>query len=142
MIRLASMLYESLLLGSVLFVAGYLFVAVFHGIQSTPAFNPLFRVYLLAIIAAYFLWFWLHGGQTLAMKTWRLRVVSNDGVQLTPKQALLRKNGEPLTPKQAVLRFVFALVGVLLGFGILWALFDRDRQFWHDRMAGTKIIRV
>jgi len=128
MVRLASMLYESLLLGSVLFVAGYLFVAVFHGIQSTPAFNPLFRVYLLAIIAAYFLWFWLHGGQTLAMKTWRLRVVGNDGVLLTPKQA--------------VLRFVFALIGVLLGFGILWALFDRDRQFWHDRMAGTKIIRV
>src|SRR5512135_137572 len=122
MVRLASMLYESLLLGSVLFVAGYLFVAVFHGIQSTPAFNPLFRVYLLAIIATYFLWFWLHGGQTLAMKTWRLRVVGKDGALLTPKQALLR--------------FAFALVGVVLGFGVLWALFDRDRQFWHDRMAG------
>jgi uncharacterized RDD family membrane protein YckC len=60
------------------------------------------------------------------MKTWHLRLVSADG--------------SPLTLRQAILRFVFALPGTLLGIGILWALFDRERQFLHDRLARTKII--
>jgi uncharacterized RDD family membrane protein YckC len=125
--RLASMLYEILLLASVLFVAGFLFLGIAHDTQS-PVVRKIFQAYLLAVIGGYFLWFWLHGGQTLPMKTWRLRLVSADG--------------KPLTPRQAIVRFLCALIGVSLGFGILWALFDRDRQFWHDRMAGTKIIEA
>jgi uncharacterized RDD family membrane protein YckC len=125
--RLASMLYEILLLASVLFVAGFLFLGIAHDTQS-PVVRKIFQAYLLAVIGGYFLWFWLHGGQTLPMKAWRLRLVSADG--------------KPLTPRQAIVRFLCALIGVSLGFGILWALFDRDRQFWHDRMAGTKIIEA
>ena len=60
------------------------------------------------------------------MKTWHLRIVRTDG--------------QPLSLKQACLRFFLALIGVGLGFGILWALFDRERLFWHDRMAGTKVV--
>ncbi|MDP1897905.1 MAG: RDD family protein, partial [Sulfurimicrobium sp.] len=66
------------------------------------------------------------GGQTLAMKTWHLRLVSADGA--------------PLTRRRAILRFALALPSTLLGIGILWALFDRERLFLHDRLAKTKII--
>jgi uncharacterized RDD family membrane protein YckC len=119
------MLYESLLLVAVLFLAGFLFVGLTQG-STLPLVRVVFQIYLLGVVAAYFIWFWLRGGQTLAMKTWHLRLVSADG--------------SPLTLRQAILRFVFALPGTLLGIGILWALFDRERQFLHDRLARTKII--
>lgn len=123
--RLASMFYEALLLAAVLFSAAFLFTAVFHP-PLTAILRYVFQLYLVLVTAAYFIWYWLHGGQTLPMKTWRLRLVSADG--------------QPLQLKQACLRFAFALIGVPLGFGILWALFDRERQFWHDRMAETRIL--
>ncbi len=76
----------------------------------------------------YFSWFWTHGGQTLAMQTWKMRLVAADGSNLTKKQAITR--------------YLFALIGIFLfGLGIIWALFDRDRQFLHDRLAGTRIIK-
>ena len=123
--RLASMLYETLLLTAVLFIAGFVFTAVFHS-PLPPVLRFIFQLYLLLVMASYFIGYWLHGGQTLPMKTWHLRIVSADD--------------QPLGMKQAFLRFFFALIGVGLGFGILWALFDRERLFWHDRMAGTKTV--
>jgi uncharacterized RDD family membrane protein YckC len=61
------------------------------------------------------------------MKTWRIRLVT--------------AAGEPLTLRHAVCRFVLAVAGtLLLGTGVIWAFFDRDRQFLHDRLAGTKIV--
>jgi uncharacterized RDD family membrane protein YckC len=125
--RLASMLYDSLLLLALLFVAAFLFLGVTHDATS-PQMKPIFQGYLLTVSAAYYCWFWLHGGQTLAMKTWRLRLVRYDGGSI----GLL----------QAILRFVLALIGIAAaGAGLIWALFDRDRQFLHDRLAGTRIIR-
>lgn len=123
--RIASMLYESLLLAAVLFIAGFAFTAIFHSPLS-PILRFIFQLYLLLVMATYFIGYWLHGGQTLPMKTWHLRIV--------------RADGQPLGLKQACLRFLLALIGVGLGFGILWALFDRERLFWHDRMAKTKTV--
>lgn len=123
--RLASMLYESLLLAAILFMAGFIFTALFHP-PLTPLLRSTLQIYLLGVTALYFIWSWRHGGQTLPMKTWRLRIVS--------------MQNQPITLKQGILRFVYALIGISLGFGILWAIFDRDRQFWHDRMARTKIV--
>jgi uncharacterized RDD family membrane protein YckC len=125
--RLASMLYESLLLLAVVFLAGFIFVGLTHGVSSGLA-KLAFQLYLTGVVAAYFIWFWLHGGQTLAMKTWHLRLV---GIA-----------GQPVTLRQALLRFLVAVPGVLSGISVLWALFDRDRQFLHDRLAKTKIILI
>ena len=123
--RIASMLYESLLLAAVLFIAGFVFTAIFHS-PLPPILRFVFQLYLLLVTATYFIAYWLHGGQTLPMKTWHLRI--------------LRTDGHPLNLKQACLRFILAFISVGLGFGILWALFDRERLFWHDRMAGTKVV--
>lgn len=125
--RLASMLYESLLLLAVWFIAGFLFVGLTRGANSPLVIGAL-QAYILAVTAAYFLWFWLHGGQTLAMKTWRLKLVN--------------AGNHPLGLRQAALRFMLALPSVLLGIGILWALVDRDRQFLHDRLAGTRLVET
>ncbi len=124
--RLASMLYDTLLLLAILFIASFIFTAATHNAQS-PLFRLAFQAYLALVAGIYFVGFWLRGGQTLAMKTWRLRLTAADGC--------------PIRFRQAVLRYLLAAVGIfLLGFGIFWAFFDRDRQFWHDRVAGTRIV--
>lgn len=123
--RLASMLYESILLLAVVFLAGFLFVSLTRG-DNSAVVRLAFQVYLFLVVAAYFIWFWTHGGQTLAMKTWHLRLVSADGRAVSRRQALLR--------------FVLAVPCVVLGIGIVWAIFDRERQFLQDRLAGTRII--
>lgn len=82
--------------------------------------------HLFLLLLLYFAWQWLHGGQTLAMKTWKIRVVSADG--------------SPLRPAQALLRFAAAWPGtVLFGAGFLWAFLDPDGQYLHDRIAGTRL---
>lgn len=119
-----SMVYDGMLLLGVLFVTGFLFVALTH-YTGQPQMRPFFQAYLVGVIAVYFFWFWLHGGQTLAMKTWRIRLETVDG--------------GPLTLDRAMLRFAAAWL-CLLGIGVLWAFFDRDRQFLHDRLAGTRLV--
>ncbi|MEE8150492.1 MAG: RDD family protein [Nitrosomonadaceae bacterium] len=126
--RLLSMTYELLLLVAVLFIAGLIFHLMFHDTDS-PFFKIVFQLYLLSVAGIDLIWFWTHGGQTLAMQTWKLRVISADG--------------KKISMRQAIARYLFAVTSIsFFGCGILWALFDRDRQFLHDRLAGTKIINV
>ena len=126
--RLISMTYELLLLVAVLFIAGLIFHLMFHDTDS-PFFKIVFQLYLLSVAGIDLIWFWTHGGQTLAMQTWKLRVISADG--------------KKISMRQAIARYLFAVTSIsFFGCGILWALFDRDRQFLHDRLAGTKIINV
>ena len=139
--RIASMVYELLLVTAVLLVASvpflffyflYLFLignAMTGWLLLPRWFIRVFQLYLTGVLFAYFSAFWMRSGQTLAMKTWRIRLVN--------------RSGGLLTLRQSALRFVIALIGLLLaGVGFWWALFDRDRQFLHDRMAGTRLVRV
>src|SRR5688572_10112720 len=103
------------------------FALAAHDTERIAA-RPLFQLYLIALAALYFGWQWRHGGQTLPMKTWRVKLVTREG--------------GPLTVTHVLMRFLFALAGTAaLGTGYLWALFDPDGQFLHDRLAGTRIIR-
>jgi uncharacterized RDD family membrane protein YckC len=128
LVRIAAMVYELLLVTAVLFVASLPFLYLFGNAQSGWR-HLVFQLYLVGVLFAYFSAFWLRSGQTLAMKTWRIRLV--------------RLDGGTLTLQQAALRFLIALFGLLLaGAGFWWALFDRDGQFLHDRIAGTRLVRV
>lgn len=121
--RILSMLYEILVFGAVLFVAAFIFTVLRN--PQAPGAMPFFRAYLLLVALGFFTWFWSHGGQTVAMKAWRIRIE--------------RRDGKPLRFPQSALRFFLAWLGPL---SIIWALFDRDRQFLHDRLAGTRIVMV
>jgi len=125
-IRLLSLAYEGVLLFGILFVASYLFLGLARDAQSGLP-RLLFQVYVLAVCGAYFLFCWTRSGQTLPMKTWRIRLVT--------------EQGKPLEVGRAFRRYLLAVPGVLSGIGVLWALVDRDRQFLHDRLAGTRIIK-
>jgi uncharacterized RDD family membrane protein YckC len=129
LVRIAAMIYESLLVTAVVFVVALPFLYVV-GTAESGWVRHVFQAYLLGILFAYFSAFWLRSGQTLAMKTWRIRLVDRNG-------------GGRITFRQALLRFFLALFGLVLGgIGFWWALVDRDRQFLHDRIAGTRLVRV
>jgi uncharacterized RDD family membrane protein YckC len=121
------MLYEALLLFGVAFLAVWVFQFAAGTAQIDGWRRHLLQLFMLAVFAAYFLWCWLRGGQTLAMKTWRIRLVTRDG----------HRN---LAPRAALLRFACALLLVPTLVGILWAMVDRDRQFLHDRLAGSLLV--
>lgn len=125
--RVASMLYEALLVAAVLFVAAFIYI-LFRN-PRLPGGMIFFQLYLLLVVSAYFLWFWTHGGRTLAMKTWRLRLVAADGGRISVAQAAIR--------------LVIAALGIAcFGIGILWAFWDPERQFLHDRLAGTRLVKT
>ena len=124
--RLTSMLYESLVVFALL-LTGFLLHQIVRNAFGLAVSGKLLWLHVLVLLMLYFVWFWLSGGQTLPMKTWKLLLVSEDGGNLRPLQA--------------VLRYLAAWPSILLcGAGILWALFDKDRQFLHDRIAGTRIV--
>lgn len=124
--RLASLVYEALLLTALVIVASFPLAPVLQALPQ-PWSRLLNQGFLLGLIGLYLVWFWRHGGQTLAMKTWRLRLVG--------------KAGGPIGLGQAWLRYGLAVLGLAgLGIGFLWALWDRDRQFLHDRLAGTRMV--
>jgi uncharacterized RDD family membrane protein YckC len=121
------MLYEALLITAVLavaFILPHLLLGAFANIQ---VHHVLTKIHFFLVLLIYFSWFWINGGQTLAMKTWRIRVVDIHGGRLRPAQAVLR-----------YLAAWFSLF--FFGIGIVWALFDKNRQFLHDRIADTQIV--
>jgi len=124
--RLVAILYDGMLLIALWMGAGALWIA-FQGGEAAPAGDGLFRLYLLAIAYAFFIGFWVWGGNTLGMKAWRLRLVDSEGARVTPRAATHR--------------FVTALLSWLpAGAGFLWALIDREGLTWHDRLSRTYLV--
>jgi uncharacterized RDD family membrane protein YckC len=125
--RLVAMFYDSLLLLSVLLIATALALLATKG--TLHYHNPFFRTFLFLTCFSFYAWFWLHGGQTLGMRAWRLRLQGIDG--------------RPVTIWQALLRFMVAIPSLgLAGLGLLWMLVDRDRLAVHDRISESMIVRL
>ena len=126
--RLASAVYDLLIVFAIALVATLPFIAVFG--DSTQGWRRyLLQAWIVIAIGAYFVTCWARSGQTLPMKTWRIRVVRFDGARLGAWRALHR--------------YVLAWLSLAaLGAGFIWAIFDRDRQFLHDRLAGTAIVEA
>jgi uncharacterized RDD family membrane protein YckC len=145
---MACWLYEGVLLFAVVFIAGWLFSTLGQVRDAADAQRHLFQGFLFVVLGLYFVWFWIHG-QTLAMKTWGVRVVDAQGRALTPRRALLRYLLSWiwfLPPLAALAPFKLSggeLAVLTFGWVIVWALlarFQPERQFWHDIWAGTRLI--
>ncbi len=145
--RMACWLYEGLLLFGVVFIAGYLFSALTqtrHALDNRHAQ----QAFLFIVFGIYFSWFWAKG-QTLAMKTWNIRLVDRMGRPVTQARALLRYGLSWLwfLPVLAAVA-PFKLSGgestvLIIGWVAVWALLSRfhpQRQFWHDALAGTRLV--
>lgn len=124
--RLAAMLYDWLLLFALMLVATSL-ITLPLGMPSGIGL-VLFQTFTFLLLPAlFFTGFWVRGGQTLGMRSWRIRVVTSTGHRLTWLIALRR-----------LLAAILSLIPCGLGF--IWILFDQDRLAWHDRLSGTRLI--
>ena len=155
--RLAAAVYEGLLLAALLFITAFVLLPVVSPVSSVGAGNltvpaapvrVMLFCTLFAIAAAYFVWSWTGGRRTLPMKTWRLWIVAAGDSPPSRKAALARYLAAWIGPALAVIAFAalerrqpFALAFALCIANFLWAFVDSDRQFLHDRVAGTRIVR-
>lgn len=153
--RIAALGYEALLLVAMAFVAGFLFLPFLprdasHQTLSVPSSFARAAMFcaLVAGAAVYYTWCWSGGRRTLPQKTWRLRLVDRHGEPLRRGRALIRYAAFWIGPALAL-----AAYGALhasgygrnaLAFAALnycWAIVDPDRQFLHDRVAGSVIVQ-
>jgi len=147
--RFACMMYEGVLLFAVVFLAGYLFdtltqsrhaLALRHGRQAV----------LFAAIGLYFVLCWRLGGQTLAMKTWHIRLVGSDGAPPGLRQLIARYVLSWLVPLAGAGLIaaaahgmgwpsMYTLIIVTPFLNFIWTWLDRDAVFLHDRLLGTRL---
>ena len=147
--RLACFIYEGVLLFGVVMIAGYLFSSLTqqrHALQGRHAL----QAFIFVVVGIYFGWFWSHGGQTVAMKAWHLR--------------LLDRNGQPVSQARALTRYLLSWMWFMPALAVVWfsgirspmmtfavlglgvvayaglALLHPSRQFWHDVVCGTQLV--
>jgi uncharacterized RDD family membrane protein YckC len=146
--RLAVMVYEGVILFGVVFIAGYLFSTLTQQRNGLTHHNEL-MAWIGFVLAVYFVWCWTHGGQTLPMKTWQMKVVDTHGQPVKTGRAILRHVLAWLwflPPLALHPLFGLAIPQTLIVFAVwivLWAAavrLDPARQFLHDRFAGTRIV--
>jgi uncharacterized RDD family membrane protein YckC len=146
---MACFIYEGVLLFGVLMIAGYLFSSLTQQRHALVGRHGL-QAFLFVVLGIYFVWFWSHGGQTVAMKAWHLRLVTASGGAVSQPRALARYTLAWLWFVPALLALylspirsvpaMFAVISVgVLGFAAL-ARLHPQRQFWHDAACGTRLV--
>ena len=125
--RLGAIVYDLILLFAVLLIASLPWAI--SGIQQGQAGYLFYVFFIYALIPLYYVGFWVYGGQTLGMKTWKIRVVDLEG--------------HPIGWGKASLRIVCAIFSsIVCGFGFIHALFDNQNRAWHDILSRTRLINV
>ncbi len=125
--RIAAILYDTLLVLALLFLATIPFIAVRGGEAVEPTTSPAYQLGLLLVVYLFFVGFWSTKGRTLGMQSWGLQLEDSEG----------RVPG----PGRSSMRFVAAILSTAcLGLGFLWQLVDRDKLTWHDRLSGTRLM--
>jgi uncharacterized RDD family membrane protein YckC len=126
--RLAAMLYDWLLLFALMLVATSL-ITLPLGMPSGFGLVMFQSLLFILMPAIFFIGFWMRGGQTLGMRSWRIKLVTD--------------SGGPVTAQAALRRLLAALLSLLPGgLGFVWMVWDPDRLAWHDRLSGTRLVMV
>jgi uncharacterized RDD family membrane protein YckC len=124
--RLAALIYDLFLLIALLFLATALLLPFTAGEAISAQQTLIYRIYLAVISFFFYGWFWTHGGQTLGLRAWKMKVLTLDQTSISWTQALLR----------------FATATVSWGFcglGFLWILVDKKKRSWHDHLSKTAV---
>jgi uncharacterized RDD family membrane protein YckC len=125
--RLMAMLYDSLLLVALWFLSAIPLLYLPPEARQLPGMRLAIQFYFALVAFGFFGGFWVHGGQTLGMRAWRLQLVT--------------ERGRGIGWARALVRFLAAILSWLcLGLGFLWILADRQGLAWHDRLSKTRLV--
>ena len=125
--RAPSIGYDLLLLSAVVFVAALPLPLLPEPVRALWWGRLIIQGYVLGVGLVFFGWFWVHGGQTLGMRAWRLRLVATGGGRITWRHATVR--------------YLAALLSwAAAGLGFAWSLFDDEKRSWHDLLSGTRLV--
>jgi uncharacterized RDD family membrane protein YckC len=147
---MVAMLYEAFLLFAVIFLAGLIFDIVTQS-RDPLSLRHVRQFLLFLVMAAYFIHAWSREGQTLAMKTWRIKLVKPGTARVSPRIAAARYLLAwmwflpALLVNYALNLKTWPELGVMAAGVALWAataLLDQDRQFLHDKLLGTRLIEL
>lgn len=147
--RLACLLYEGVLLFGVVMIAGWLYSTLTQQRHALQGQHGL-QAFVFLVLGIYFSWFWSHGGQTVAMKAWHIRLLDAQGRPVTQLRALCRYVlswvwflPALLAAQLAQLHTTGTILGLLavgMGTYALLALLQPRRQYWHDHLCGTQLV--
>ncbi len=124
--RMGAIFYDALLLCGILFLATALALPLNggHAFRSDQVF---YFIYLLTVSFLFFAWFWTHGGQTLGMRAWHIKVSNHSGNAVSWLQSLVR--------------FIAAILSwATFGLGFVWIVFDTSNNSWHDIASQTQLV--
>lgn len=127
--RLFAIFYDGFLLIAILFITSAIATAINHGKAIAPddRLYPVFVFIIFALSYLYFAWFWIHGGQSLGMKTWHIQLQTD--------------NNSPISWKTAAIRFICAIISwSIFGLGFIWSIFDKKNRCWHDLASHTVLL--
>ncbi|MBS0314397.1 MAG: RDD family protein [Burkholderiales bacterium] len=151
--RFGAFVHELLFLLAWMFITGLVFAALSGESMTagrpqilTGALAALQQLYFFVVIGAYFIYFWTNGRRSLACKTWSLRLANTSGGTISTRQAVVRYLATWIGPALGLV--LYSVFGARLGawwlpaclFNFVWAFVDRDHQFLHDRIAGTRVL--
>ena len=122
-----AMLYETLLLFGVLFVAALPFL-ILTDYPRHPELRNVYRAYLYIVVGIYCCYFWNRSGQTPAMRTWKIRLVTQN-------------EGQVPSLYRCMARYLMAWPAWLSGITLVWTFLDAEGQFLHDRLTGLRLVR-
>ncbi|WP_044618680.1 RDD family protein [Gynuella sunshinyii] len=129
---LAAIFYDLIVVCGILMITGFIIIPIYHGLtheDSVPAGNWLFRIILYLVVFGYYAFSWLRGGQTIGMKSWKLRLVSDTHKPMTLPKLFIRFVGGQLS-------FSIALIGYLM------LLIGPRHRMLHDLISGSHIVSL
>ena len=126
--RVLVIIYDSILLAAV-FIFTSLPIIIPFKITIEHTFYPLYIIYIYFIAFIFFAWNWTHGGQTLGLKTWKIKLIADSGKNVTWKQSFLRYIGS-------------LICWLSCGIGFLWCYTNKDRLAWNDIISKTRLTKI
>ena len=126
--RVLVIIYDSILLAAVLIFTSLPIIIPFK-ITIEHTLYPLYIIYIYFIAFIFFAWNWTHGGQTLGLKTWKIKLIADSGKNVTWKQSFLRYIGS-------------LICWLSCGIGFLWCYTNKDRLAWNDIISKTRLTKI
>ncbi|OUU78939.1 MAG: hypothetical protein CBC38_06385 [Gammaproteobacteria bacterium TMED78] len=126
--RILANIYDSIIILALIMVLT-LAIIIFRDGKEIVHSSTWFTLFIFASHFSFFIWFWTHGGQTLGMRAWGIRVVSSKRESI----------GLICCIRRYILSFSIIFPP---GFCFIWSFFDEERLFFNDRFSETRIINI